>query len=388
MDKENYQKIIANLIGSKLIAFNRDISEFLGNDITCALFVNQLLYWWQKGKYPDKIFKKDSEFYEECGLTERICRRARKKLKALGWIDYKKEGIPPITHYYIFFEKIADDLTKWMEIKKNNPNQKSHYKKLDTNLTKSQESILQNSRNIPENTTKNTTENTSCNFSEEKLQSFNNENVVKDDNDFSPLATKKNKEITDETAVQIGDLDPNYENNNEENRERERASASASPSAPAPAPLPASPLTSTPQKNRIGFCIPEELQKQEKAEKKTKKNKKKTEKSEEDQRITQRFKRYCAIYDEVYKQYFKHPFPRLPRDLKALKDIAKTTDIDSEFFKEMCEYFFSATEYFYRDKSPWTMKQKLSTLIADTQKQIDEDEARFREIELRERERR
>jgi len=147
---ENYQKTIASLIGSKQIAFNRDIAEFLGNDITCAIFINQLLYWWQKGKHQDKIFKSDKEFYNECGLTKRMCKRAREKLKEIDWISYKKEGIPPINHYYINIEKIAEDLTEWVQQKSQNVTINGD-KMLPALVTKS----TQYSKEYTKNTTKN-----------------------------------------------------------------------------------------------------------------------------------------------------------------------------------------------------------------------------------------
>ncbi|RLF66389.1 MAG: hypothetical protein DRN30_02180 [Thermoplasmata archaeon] len=104
----SFHKHIASLLGGKLIAFNVKLSKALGDDIPGALFLGQLLYWWDKGNHQDKIWKTDNDFYEECGLTPKQCKRIRKKLIELGLIEVKKEGIPAKNYYYLKIEAISN----------------------------------------------------------------------------------------------------------------------------------------------------------------------------------------------------------------------------------------------------------------------------------------
>jgi len=144
---KNYQKIIAGLLGSKLIAYNADLAKAL-KDIPSAVFLNQLLYWWRKGKYPEKIWKTDEDFYKECGLTSEQCKRIRKKLQSLGLITVKKEGLPAKNFYYIHLEKI-EELIASLTSEWESPSQES-----GNPTDKREGNPLTNTKNTTENTYK------------------------------------------------------------------------------------------------------------------------------------------------------------------------------------------------------------------------------------------
>jgi len=97
-------------VGSKLIAYNRDIAECLNNDIASAIFINQLLFWWRKGSNPNEIWKTDEEFYRETGLTRKQCIRCRQILTKKGWIKVVRKGLPARNYYILNLRKIAEDL--------------------------------------------------------------------------------------------------------------------------------------------------------------------------------------------------------------------------------------------------------------------------------------
>jgi len=110
----NYQQQLASLLGGRLIAFNVKLSKALGDDIPSALFLGQLLYWWDKGSKPDKIWKIDKDFYEECGLTSKQCKRIRNKLVSLGLLIIKREGIPAKNYYYLNINNISEFINNWL----------------------------------------------------------------------------------------------------------------------------------------------------------------------------------------------------------------------------------------------------------------------------------
>lgn len=115
-EKNKYQKLVAQVLGTRLISFNPDLAKALSS-IKASLFLNQLLYWWKKGRDPEWIYKTIEEMKEETTLSReeqdgaiRICKKF--KLIEVG----HTKGIPPKRNFKINIEKIAEFLQKNNEI--------------------------------------------------------------------------------------------------------------------------------------------------------------------------------------------------------------------------------------------------------------------------------
>ncbi|RQW61169.1 hypothetical protein [Vibrio viridaestus] len=83
------------------IAFHRSFVN-LGIGITGALLLSQALYWSKRTKHDERWFyKTQDEWSEETGMTRREIDTARGKLRKLGILLEKKQGIPCRLHYKI-----------------------------------------------------------------------------------------------------------------------------------------------------------------------------------------------------------------------------------------------------------------------------------------------
>ncbi|MBT9160236.1 MAG: hypothetical protein DDT26_01511 [Dehalococcoidia bacterium] len=78
----------------KPIAFHRSFSEVSGS-VCAGIFLSQCVYWSKRTNDPDGWFyKSQSEWTEETTLSRREQESSRKRLKELGIIEEKKEGLP------------------------------------------------------------------------------------------------------------------------------------------------------------------------------------------------------------------------------------------------------------------------------------------------------
>jgi hypothetical protein len=92
------------------IAFNREFVR-MGCGINGSLMLSQCVYWSSRTKNSDGWFyKTQAEWEDETGMTRHELDGARKKLKSLGFIEEKKQGIPCKLNYRIVANKIAE---KW-----------------------------------------------------------------------------------------------------------------------------------------------------------------------------------------------------------------------------------------------------------------------------------
>jgi len=107
MRGNEYQKLIAGILGTKQIAFNPDLAKALGS-INAGLFLSQLLYWWEKGKIANWIYKTAKEFQEETGLSKKEQLRAQKICVKKGLIEVKLAQIPAKRHFKINIDKITE----------------------------------------------------------------------------------------------------------------------------------------------------------------------------------------------------------------------------------------------------------------------------------------
>lgn len=106
---------LVSLLGSSL-SYYADFAK-MTRDIAAGVFLSMCFKWHGHTKDPDGwMYKTQDEIYQETGLTRRNQETARKKLKKLGFIEEKKEGVPARLYYRLDIDKI----TGW----RNPPNKK------------------------------------------------------------------------------------------------------------------------------------------------------------------------------------------------------------------------------------------------------------------------
>lgn len=81
------------LMSAKPIAFNPVLAE-ISNSVTAGLFMSQLLYWWDKGRYQDWIFKTIEDMWEETRLTRSEQDTAIAKWTKLGVLEKRLMQVP------------------------------------------------------------------------------------------------------------------------------------------------------------------------------------------------------------------------------------------------------------------------------------------------------
>ena len=70
MSKNETQKLIMNILGTKPIAFNADLAHALGS-VNAGLLLSQLLFWDGKGDDPEWTYKTIKMIEGETGLSRR-----------------------------------------------------------------------------------------------------------------------------------------------------------------------------------------------------------------------------------------------------------------------------------------------------------------------------
>lgn len=102
------------------IAFHRPFVE-LGLGISGALFLSQSLYWSRRTNASGYFYKTQEEWEAETGMSRREQETARKKLKSLGILEEKKQGVPCRVFYRINDEKLLTLLDEKQHEKQLNP---------------------------------------------------------------------------------------------------------------------------------------------------------------------------------------------------------------------------------------------------------------------------
>lgn len=98
------------------IAFQR-VFVSLGAGVTGALLLSQAVYWSRRSTLRGGWFYKTrEEWEEETGLTRREQEGARKKLRDLGVLEEKKQGIPCKTYYRINTDRLQTCLHKTAQL--------------------------------------------------------------------------------------------------------------------------------------------------------------------------------------------------------------------------------------------------------------------------------
>lgn len=103
-NKKTHQRIVLELLGTRPIVFNPDLSRVLGS-VNAGLFFNQILYWWGKGANPEMIYKTVLEFKEETTLTKNEQLSAQKICVKKGVLEVLYKGIPPKRNFVVNLDK-------------------------------------------------------------------------------------------------------------------------------------------------------------------------------------------------------------------------------------------------------------------------------------------
>ena len=121
--------LFQRIIKDRPVAYHPDFAKAIGS-VQAALFLSQLLYWSDKGNNDGWIYKTQKEFYEETGLSRREQETARKRLKELGILEEKYQGIPRRLYYRVNMNRLAGLMLDYYNA--NNNAQIRHYGTADS----------------------------------------------------------------------------------------------------------------------------------------------------------------------------------------------------------------------------------------------------------------
>jgi len=154
--------LFQRIIKDRPVAYHPDFAKAIGS-VQAALFLSQLLYWSDKGDNDGWIYKTQKEFYEETGLSRREQETARRKLKELGILEEKYQGIPRKLYYRVNMDRLVELMLDYYGA--NNNAQIRHYGMADSDRqgctippSKSGGIRQPNTEITTENTTETTTE--------------------------------------------------------------------------------------------------------------------------------------------------------------------------------------------------------------------------------------
>lgn len=103
----NYNKKLLEILSIKPVAFNSLLAKVTGS-VKAGLLLAQLLYWWQKGRDKDWIYKTIKEIEEETALSRNEQDGAIKRLKQLEVIEVDLKGVPAKRHFKLNLLKISN----------------------------------------------------------------------------------------------------------------------------------------------------------------------------------------------------------------------------------------------------------------------------------------
>lgn len=103
----NYNKKLLEILSIKPVAFNPLLAKVTGS-VKAGLLLAQLLYWWQKGRDKDWIYKTIKEIEEETALSRNEQDGAIKRLKQLEVIEVDLKGVPAKRHFKLNLLRISN----------------------------------------------------------------------------------------------------------------------------------------------------------------------------------------------------------------------------------------------------------------------------------------
>lgn len=117
---QNYNTLVNRWLGVKVIAYNPYYAH-ITKSVTAAVFMDQLLFWWGKGRKLGWVYKSANEFYMETGLTPTNLETAIKKWKDLGVLETKNKGIPQTRHFKIYEQNLTNLLRRYSGVTGQSP---------------------------------------------------------------------------------------------------------------------------------------------------------------------------------------------------------------------------------------------------------------------------
>lgn len=126
MAKNKNQKLILEVLGTRPIVFNSSLAHALGS-AKAGLFLSQLLFWWEKGRDPEWIYKTIKEVESETCLSRKEQETAIKLCEDHDLMVVKVRGIPARRHFHIKIDNIIKFLQDYAE--------KNHIEKRDVSLS-------------------------------------------------------------------------------------------------------------------------------------------------------------------------------------------------------------------------------------------------------------
>ena len=94
MPEGRYQKMLKEVLPkSMVVSYNPVLGKIL-KSAKAGLFLSQLLYWYDKGRDPEWIYKTIHEIKDELGLSRSEQATAIRELIKKGMIEVKLKGIP------------------------------------------------------------------------------------------------------------------------------------------------------------------------------------------------------------------------------------------------------------------------------------------------------
>jgi len=105
MIKNENQRLIMDILGTRPIAFNVDLAHALGS-VNAGLLLSQLLFWDGKGDDPEWTHKTIKEITGETGLSRSEQDTAIRICKKYNTIKVQRRGIPAKRYFQVNIDSI------------------------------------------------------------------------------------------------------------------------------------------------------------------------------------------------------------------------------------------------------------------------------------------
>lgn len=107
MGDSNSSELVRRLLTDRIVAYHPLLARALGKGVATAVFLSQLLYWWQRLKDGDLgVYRSLDQWQAETGLSRRELMTARRHLRDLAVIEENITGYPPRVYCQIDFDRL------------------------------------------------------------------------------------------------------------------------------------------------------------------------------------------------------------------------------------------------------------------------------------------
>jgi hypothetical protein len=89
-----------DLLTDRPVAYHPVLAKAFGG-VKSGVFLSQLLYWMPRGRIEGWVYKTQTDFEEETGLTRREQETARRHLRDAGVLFEELRGVPATLHYRV-----------------------------------------------------------------------------------------------------------------------------------------------------------------------------------------------------------------------------------------------------------------------------------------------